>query len=166
LAGFSKLLAPFGDDSEDLTMLTMIKDTVANSYSFISNRIVYGFDHPIDAVMLDTSIYVIEIGYAGTSSLWKISLPKKASTSIAENNAQELLIYPNPVKNNLEIVLPFQQEEKCVVSIFDINGRAVLSNKVNARSKISVPVSFLVDGTYIVEVRNAKQVLRRKFEKQ
>jgi glucose/arabinose dehydrogenase len=166
LAGFSKLLAPFGDDSEDITMLKMIKDSATNTYSFIANRIVYGFDHPIDAVMLDTSIYVIEIGYAGTSSLWKISLPKKLNTSIAENNSRELLIYPNPVKNNLEIELPFQQEDKYVVSVFDINGRTVYSNKISAKSRISVPVSNLANGTYIVEVRNAKQILRRKFEKQ
>ena len=71
----SALLVPFNDHGEDLLMLDMEINASNDNYTFHAYKIVKGFNHPVDAVLLDTVMYVIEVDFAGTPSLWKITFP-------------------------------------------------------------------------------------------
>ncbi|MFI5218285.1 MAG: T9SS type A sorting domain-containing protein [Bacteroidia bacterium] len=71
----SALLVPFNDSGEDLLMLKMEKDIPNDNYFFHAYKIAGGFNHPVDAVLLDTVMYVMEVDFSGTTSLWKINFP-------------------------------------------------------------------------------------------
>jgi hypothetical protein len=165
LAGFSKLLSPFNDHGEDLQLLQLTKDSINQSYSFTATRIVSNFNFPIDAVLLDTSIYVIEIGYAGTSSLWKIDFPKAVNTSVTENTLEEINLYPNPCKDKLH--LQFNSAGKnSLITVYDVQGRNLVMNEMEySGNTTTLDVENLAAGTYILQIRNGDQVLRRKFVK-
>lgn len=163
LAGASKLLSPFNDPAEDLQLLQMIKDTINQTYSFTSTKIVSGFAHPIDAVLLDTSIYVIEIGYAGTSSLWKIDFPKATNTSVAEISLEDIKLYPNPCKDKLYLQLN-ATEKNALISIYDVAGRAIQEMLYTGNST-SLNVEKITAGTYVLQIRVGDRLLRRKFVK-
>ena len=165
LAGFSKLLSPFNDHGEDLQLLQMTKDSINQTYSFTATRIVSNFNFPIDAVLLDTSIYVIEIGYAGTSSLWKIDFPKATNTSVTENTLEEINLYPNPCKDKLH--LQFNSAGKnSLITVYDVQGRNLVMNEMEySGNTTTLDVETLAAGTYILQIRNGDQVLRRKFVK-
>jgi Secretion system C-terminal sorting domain/Glucose / Sorbosone dehydrogenase len=165
LAGFSKLLSPFNDHAEDIQLLQMTKDTINQTYSFTSTRIVRNFNHPIDAVLLDTSIYVIEIGYAGTSSLWKIDFPKAVNTSVIENTSEEIKLYPNPCKDKLH--LQFNSTGKnSMITVYDVQGRNLVMNEMEYSGNTStLDVVNLAAGTYVLQIRNGDQLFRIKFVK-
>jgi hypothetical protein len=77
----SALLVPFKDGGEDLLMLDMVKNINNSNYSFHCYKIAKGFNHPVDAVLLDTSMFVIECDFGGNPSLWRIDFPPCANGS-------------------------------------------------------------------------------------
>ncbi|HKR05978.1 MAG TPA: T9SS type A sorting domain-containing protein [Bacteroidia bacterium] len=83
----SVLMVPFNDTGEDLLMLEMEKDSANANYSFHSYKIAKGFNHPVDAVLLNTSMYVIECDFGGNPSLWKIDFPACATSSTINQSA-------------------------------------------------------------------------------
>jgi len=166
LAGFSKLLSPFNDHSEDMQLLQMTKDVNNQTYSFTSTRIVSNFSHPIDAVILDTSIYVIEIGYANTSSLWRIDFPKALSSSLSENDNANIRVYPNPFTDHLQIEFNKSYSNNSIVKIFDVTGRCVDEKFINAsNSMATLSMSALSSGTYILQIQMGDDLVRRKVMK-
>jgi hypothetical protein len=144
----------------------MVKDTIQNKYSFHSTRLVSNFQSPIDAVQLDTSIYVIEIGGSSTSSLWRIDFPKE-NTGIIENGKNPFVIYPNPFKDNLQIQFGNNSKGSIQIKLFDISARLVKNFVIkNFQSTIILPVSTLIEGTYLLEIRNGDNVYHQKIIKE
>lgn len=80
------------------------------------------------------------------------------STKEASPIQQDLLFYPNPVKD----VLQFNTEGK--VTIYDMNGKLVLS-KDDVDGKKGIDVSELIHGNYLIQVKNTKEAYSSKFIK-
>src|SRR6185436_18107918 len=78
----SVLMVPFNDTGEDLLMLDMTKDSTNANYSFHAYKIAKGFNRPVDAVFLNTSMYVIECDFGGNPSMWRIDFPACATNSV------------------------------------------------------------------------------------
>ena len=78
----------------------------------------------------------------------------------------ELVVYPNPVSQVINVSSQHSKVEE--VRIYNVLGEEVLSQKfVNQHSKeVSVDVSGLVSGVYMVEARTEKGVVRKKFVKE
>lgn len=166
LSGFSKLLSPFNDASEDLLLLTMKKDTINHNYSFTSKRLVSRFQSPIDAVQLDTSIFVIEIGGSNSSSLWRIDFPK-ATTSIIEKEIIPFTIYPNPCKDYLQIHFNNNINGTIQIKLFDVSSRLINNFVINDfHATISIPTTGLSTGSYLLEIRKGDKVYHQKFVKE
>lgn len=70
-------------------------------------------------------------------------------------------IYPNPVKNTLNI--SYESKLKSFI-IFDLNGRIIQKGKFESGNK-SVDVSNLRNGNYIIEIESDKETVRNKFIK-
>lgn len=66
-----------------------------------------------------------------------------------ENNHLDLFVYPNPVVEQLSIFMN-QWEEEDFIEIFDINGKLVLTKKVDGPQTI-VSVEYLESGVYVVK---------------
>ncbi len=62
---------PFRDASEDLLHLDLAK--ADGAYQLRATRIAGGFNHPIDAEIIGSRIYVLEHGGSGT--VWEVALP-------------------------------------------------------------------------------------------
>lgn len=70
-------------------------------------------------------------------------------------------VYPNPSNNFLTIQLPISSQT-AQVTIYDSKGAMVFAK----RGQLSINISELANGFYIVEVRRAGKVYRGKFIKQ
>ncbi len=75
--GSSSLLSPFGDESEDLLHLDLTKIEAENRYEARVTRIVGNFKNPVDAVLAENKMYVIENGRS--SSLWEVTFEEEIS---------------------------------------------------------------------------------------
>lgn len=72
------------------------------------------------------------------------------------------LLYPNPVKNNLNLILTV---EKATINIVSVSGNLLLSKKVNSNSD-GLDVSSLLPGIYILEVNSDSYIRYYKFIKE
>ncbi|MBL4677578.1 MAG: PQQ-dependent sugar dehydrogenase [Mucilaginibacter sp.] len=67
-------IGPFDDPGEDLLHIQLIYDAATDNYKMQTQRIVGGFNNPVDAEMVGNNIYVLELG--GTSpKIWKVEMP-------------------------------------------------------------------------------------------
>ncbi|MCF8335986.1 MAG: T9SS type A sorting domain-containing protein [Bacteroidales bacterium] len=88
--------------------------------------------------------------------------PEGSSSSVSA-----LDIYPNPARKIVSISLKNSQDwlnENSYVQIYDINGRLVLTQPVNATdSEMKVNISSLSEGAYMMQISNARKKAASKF---
>jgi mono/diheme cytochrome c family protein len=73
----SSLMKPFTEKGEDLLHLDFSYDKSADNFTVKTYRIVEGFVQPIDAVLVENELYIIEYGgrqHGG--NIWRVILPE------------------------------------------------------------------------------------------
>jgi len=88
--------------------------------------------------------------------------------SVMLNKNINVFIFPNPVKQILNIKLSGRETNPVVIQIADLNGRVLYSEKRNgSNSNLSVDVKQWTPQVYILKVINSKNevLTTQKFEK-
>ncbi len=98
--------------------------------------------------MGDGIIYALaenQIGCRGDTSKLEVNI---GATGISDALSNEIILYPNPVKDILNIKTTIEYKE---VDILDLTGKRLLTSK----QKI-IDISFLNNGAYIVRIKDKK----------
>lgn len=132
----------------------------------VSQTSYFYYDDTDGNLVFRTSTNVIDIDAFGTVINETIRLYEAldrttlsiASNSLSTNNVK---LFPNPVASNLNIKF---SEEMTVTSasIFDINGRSILTIKDNFET---VNVSNLQSGLYIINIETSQGFITKRFIK-
>jgi hypothetical protein len=77
-----------------------------------------------------------------------------------------VLVFPNPVKNELEIDLRQIKNEELVISVYDLTGKLVMTKYYGANSSLIIDASSLPDGFYVLKMESESQTCRTNFIKQ
>lgn len=72
-----------------------------------------------------------------------------------DSDLQDYIVYPNPMEEFIILENPKNIQDQCVVSIFNGQGRLMLSEKVNM-FPTQLDVSFLNEGVYLLKI-NVKE---------
>ena len=163
--GFSPI-APWGipvvpvDPSEDLLHLDLTYDAIADNYTLTAERIVEGFYLPVDAELVESTLYVIEYWTDAQRSLWKVNLPVISSIAEANPRTIQVSIFPNPTTD----VLQWRSNGDRVssVQIFSLQGQRILSETRSSGSG-SVDLSGLSEGAYIARFHMAGSTVSKPF---
>ena len=86
-----------------------------------------------------------------------------------QNNSKNLMIYPNPVKDELIYKIKNWEPGELTLRLYDIKGRLLFSTSMHNYSTSidgSIPADFLIPGSYILEVTGKKMQANKKFIKQ
>ncbi|WP_299223380.1 FG-GAP-like repeat-containing protein [uncultured Psychroserpens sp.] len=75
----------------------------------------------------------------------------------------DLVIYPNPAKDVLNISTSTPFQDNTIYTIFDINGKRVMNAKLN---QSTIDVSGLSTGNYILRIISGESIKSQKFIKQ
>ena len=67
-------MRPFTNQGADLLHLHLAYDDMTDNYFIKTTRMVEGFREPVDAIMINNNVYIIEYGGRG-GNIWKITLP-------------------------------------------------------------------------------------------
>lgn len=106
-----------------------------------------------------------QIDKDGRTSLSSIVLLKSAKT----RRLEIVSVYPNPVKDNLTILLGNDKSEKATISITDYSGKTLIQQAVqltNGTQTLQINTSTLSNKTYLLVVKTNEEVLTTKFMKQ
>jgi hypothetical protein len=76
----------------------------------------------------------------------------------------DLVVYPNPVADQLNVTLRTSAFEVTSLMVFDINGKLILSHPVND-NQISVNAQNLATGSYFLRLTDGKNNVTTKFIK-
>ncbi|MDX1546032.1 MAG: PQQ-dependent sugar dehydrogenase [Rhodothermales bacterium] len=157
----SELLAPFGDEGEDLLHLALRRTD--DGYETTATRLVRGFDQPIDAVIAGDEIYVLEYG---GQRIWAIHLDVLADEEPdAPAPAFTLDVFPNPAAQAARIAVSLPAAQAAHIDLLDLLGRrrAVLHEGVlpAGTHRVDVPRRGLPPGLYMVRVQAGPTVLTR-----
>lgn len=96
-------------------------------------------------------------------SEWKIcprmSTDVSVYSAVQENNAVEVIMYPNPVINELNL---FVNGSVDAIQVTDMMGNLVSTTKTNGQSSISIDFSNVSTGNYIVSLLTNGKVTARQ----
>jgi hypothetical protein len=121
------------------------------------------------ALSLDSGSYLIGLYYSSDSSSWTSINPRDSCfltftlanqiDSITDTDSVNLKIYPNPVKDVLNIQTPETIEQ---IEIFDLLGR-ILKKETNTSTTV---VSNLHSGVYLLRIKTEKRIKTFRFIKE
>lgn len=131
----------------------------------------------INLESLDLGIYKVVINYKGELTLQNTS---EQEFSVIVSNLSEVSLsnqifaeesiafWPNPVKNQLNVSYSennFSSETE--VSIYDMTGREIINLKdFDSTSNLSIDVSTLSNGIYILNLKDGTQSIQKKIIKE
>ncbi|TVQ86845.1 MAG: DUF4397 domain-containing protein [Bacteroidetes bacterium] len=95
-----------------------------------------------------------------------IALPVFTNVELLDPVFGDFNIYPNPVRENLNIMFDMNRAGNVSIEIFNILGSRVFVNELGNRSNVvneTINVSFLPQGTYIMNIRTSDDVITRKI---
>lgn len=78
----------------------------------------------------------------------------EAPVNILETSESSILIYPNPIKNDLTIELDHDYDFKDI-QLFDLMGRSYITTHKLENRKITMDCSQLDQGVYIIQIRQS-----------
>jgi len=84
------------------------------------------------------------------------------------NNGSELAIRPNPVVNELEVVIPANLQAGALLHIMDMNGRKLFTQRIGEGSNLmllNLAELNLSAGVYMLNVQDGATVLTKRFVK-
>lgn len=89
------------------------------------------------------------------------------ATGIEERIAADaIVLYPNPVRETLHVTLGSEAASVCRLAVYDLNGRMVQSQTVNAADgTVTVNCSALPSGTYFIRLSDGKRAFVGRFVK-
>jgi hypothetical protein len=83
-------------------------------------------------------------------------------SSVSDSRVPEIKIYPNPPHNYL-IISNIQDLQQ--IDILSITGSVVWSEEMHGEEQISIPLSQLTDGMYVIKIITKGEIYVRKFIK-
>jgi hypothetical protein len=104
------------------------------------------------------------------SSTGRIAFRKEriSLTGVGENpkSGFNAAIYPNPVRNSLNLVINPGHSRLSIVTLLDVSGRVVISKKFDLPaddlSELTISVSGLPSGLYILKIQAGAYIISRK----
>lgn len=96
----------------------------------------------------------------GSIEVNRIQIVDPATLSVEENTLSAFSLYPNPVKNTLNIE---SQDAISNVTVYNLLGKEVISSNT---VKNTLDVSTLSNGVYVIKLTSDKGVATKKFVKE
>ena len=145
-AGYSDALA--GSGMMDLPMSGNFSVTIPGSSLPAGLIIQYGFN-----------IFGINANPADEATLGSVVVTESVATSIEEQSQEDILMYPNPANEQLQVRTNEFIDE---LVVRDLSGKQILAMQAVGSSKV-IDTSILPSGIYISEFRIGNKRVFKKF---
>ena len=128
-----------------------------------------------DLNLLDAHYYFMvraikpEISFSGTYTnqsigiFDKITVGNPAAINDVEVNDEKILVYPNPAKDFVSIVIENGLFENASVELLDIFGKLVYQTAISESSIQTIPINGLNDGVYLLKINSGKRSAIKKL---
>jgi len=152
----SGLMGPFAGEGEDLLHLVLSED--GSGPVLTAEQIVTGFNNPIDAVLVDDALYVLDFG--GNQRIWRIGFG--AGTAVERDEVPTRVrveVWPNPGEGERTAQIVASGAGRVTAELVAPDGRKVASimdrwasSGETLETRLAVP--GLAAGVYFLVVRS------------
>ena len=147
------------------TIGTQIRDVrSAEGFRYMSSLNTH-FGLGTDTSIVSVTVYwpsgVVDV-IANPAINGTLTITEGETLSLQQSNVEDLILYPNPTKDLLNLNSTFGFEN-AIYSVFDINGRRVMNSRFNTNT---IDVSRLSAGNYILRIMDKGVIKSQKFIKQ
>src|SRR5690606_1370959 len=115
----------------------------------------------------DGTILINSNGQYGKGEKIAIQLNSYISLDLVSSGIVSSNIYPNPAKDNTNLVISMSENSSAVITVTDILGREVinLGNRSLGvgENNIEINTSSLSNGTYLVRIASENGISTKKF---
>ncbi len=158
----SGLYGPFGLPGEDLAFMDLDYNAAEDRYEMTTERIVENFQLPIDAVMIDDKIYVLEFDFGSAQNIWEVSIPSTLTSIEDQPTISESFRlrqnYPNPFNPTTTIQYQLKQSGPVSLAIYNLTGQLVRTlvdeHQPSGSYSITFDASYLASGIYFYKLEN------------
>ena len=102
------------------------------------------------------NILISSLKYSSPDYVPGFYLVKSSALSVDDNSLSNFSLYPNPSINSVE--LNSTNTPISEISIYDLSGKLLLSNKYNSEININLNISNLASGIYLLKINNKKSI--------
>jgi Secretion system C-terminal sorting domain len=111
------------------------------------------------------SMWLVKTDCMGNDSIWdSAACPLTVGVEELKMENGELRIYPNPAHSELRIMNEGLRMEE--VKIYNVLGECVFNLSIKQLDNVTIDVSSLLSGIYILEATTTKGAMRKKFVKE
>ena len=161
----SSLRGPYTGEGEDLLHLEF--EPQRETSSIHATRLVRGFVNPIDAVLVENRLYVLEFG--GGERVWELTFGEPVNAESEIPSVDYFLdLYPNPAADHARLSMVVQRRQYLDISLYSIHGqlvRNVFSGTLEAGQRLDRTLSTdgLASGVYVLVTRGSGSFDARTF---
>jgi len=161
--GTSTITAQNGTLQMEATILPVNADDLTYTWSVTNGTGSASIDvNGLLTALTDGTVEIIAATNDGSGIIGMVTITiSNQSLSVNEIDSQTISIYPNPVQNELFVVLKNQQITK--MDVLDLSGKVVLSINTTVNS---INISDLNQGVYILKLYTQNSVANTRFVKQ
>ncbi|MEM9829613.1 MAG: T9SS type A sorting domain-containing protein [Bacteroidota bacterium] len=85
--------------------------------------------------------------------------------SLVDKWEDELLVFPNPVQDVLQITLPSPVPQRTDVAVYNLQGQVITKQEFSRQTDIRINTQNLSAGTYLLRITSPDTVIQRKIQK-
>ena len=175
MLSFAGARGGFPEDGQDLVFLDL--DKGEDGYTVSTEAVVTGFTFPIDAVMTNGTLYVIEYGEwfggGGSRGVWEVTFPRQNVSAETDGLPAGALggpvarAYPNPTAGALTVEYGFPTAAPVRVDLVDVLGRVVQTEEVPGAlapagtGRHTVSTGGLPAGVYVLRLTDGTSQVSR-----
>jgi len=101
--------------------------------------------------------------YSGTFAIDGISAIDLTTGFKPADWKHTISIFPNPVQDKLNIIIPDEKNEDFQITILNMNGAIVFENETTNVAEMIIDLSSNVDGCYLLKISNGTENLIKKI---
>ena len=105
------------------------------------------------------------IVYKGAIMGWTLTVLNPATIGQEELSLEDVLIYPNPAKDEITIEIPALALNEANFSLTDISGAVVKAERISSGNKSRIDISGIPSGIYIITLQAGGEFTQAKLVK-
>ncbi len=167
------VITRIGKDTIFVTRGTTYTDAGATAYDNLDGVLTTNIvtTNPVNAAVIGTYIVIYNVkDNAGNSAIpvQRIVIVQAGAGINTVKQAGNIVVYPNPVSNVLNLSFDAVNEVAAVVNITDINGKELTSQTANFTkgiNKLNYNTSALPKGMYLITIKLPEGIIIERFIK-
>jgi hypothetical protein len=142
---------------------------LAIEYANASAQVFHAFNDDVFYYFPSTFIFNSDWNVSGfggdVNAVLRLKISLVSTTDEQALPANTLSLFPNPVRETLQLGVEFEEPTDATITLADIHGRVIKFEDRNGLTKetLSYQLPQLASGTYLARIATAKGSLTRKF---